>query len=168
MTAMATAQASGPPPKVVPCIPGVKARAASSLHNIAPIGMPPPSGFASVVTSGRMRRDNLLQHIQETGKYFVQQLQSLAQRHACIVDVRGMGLMLGVELSDAELAKQATTQMMERRILINRTDETVLRFLPPYIIEKKHIEQTIHTLDEILTNLTTVAASPAATHGARG
>ena len=115
-----------------------------------------------------MRRDNLLQHIQETGKYFVQQLQSLAQRHACIVDVRGMGLMLGVELSDAELAKQATTQMMERRILINRTDETVLRFLPPYIIEKKHIEQTIHTLDEILTNLTTVAASPAATHGARG
>ncbi len=115
-----------------------------------------------------MRRDNLLQHIQETGKYFVQQLQSLAQRHTCIVDVRGMGLMLGMELSDAELAKQATTQMMERRILINRTNETVLRFLPPYIIEKKHIEQTIHTLDEILTNLTTVAASPAAAHGARG
>ena len=40
MTAMATAQASGPPPKVVPCMPGVKARAASSVQSIAPMGMP--------------------------------------------------------------------------------------------------------------------------------
>lgn len=115
-----------------------------------------------------MRRDNLLQHIQETGKYFLQQLHALAERHACIVDVRGMGLMLGVELADAEVAKQAATQMMERRILINRTSETVLRFLPPYIIEQKHIEQTIQTLDEILTHYAAATAFPVAAQGARG
>ena len=54
MTAMATAQASGPPPKVVPCMPGVKARRPRSVQSIAPMGMPPAIGLARVVTSGRM------------------------------------------------------------------------------------------------------------------
>ncbi len=54
MTAMATAQAKGLPPKVVPCMPGVMARAASSVQSMAPMGMPPASGLASVVTSGWM------------------------------------------------------------------------------------------------------------------
>ncbi len=48
-----------------------------------------------------------------------------------------MGLMLGVELNSAELAKQVAAQMMERHIIINRTSETVLRFLPPYILENE-------------------------------
>ncbi len=51
-----------------------------------------------------------------------------------------MGLMLGIELNSAELAKRVAAQMMERRIIINRTSETVLRFLPPFILERKHVE----------------------------
>lgn len=115
-----------------------------------------------------MRSDNLLQHIQEAGEYFLSRLHALAERHPCIVDVRGMGLMLGVELADAEIAKHSATQMMERRILINRTSESVLRFLPPYIIEQKHIDQTVQTLDEILTHSAAAAASPVAAQGALG
>ncbi len=115
-----------------------------------------------------MRRDNLLEHIQEIGTHFMDQLEALASRHAAVIEVRGMGLMLGMELANAEVAKHAATQMMERRILINRTSETVLRFLPPYIIEQKHIDQTVQALDEILTNFTPVAALPAAVQGAHG
>jgi acetylornithine/N-succinyldiaminopimelate aminotransferase len=40
--------------------------------------------------------------------------------------------------------------MLERRIIINRTSETVLRFLPPYILEREHVETAISALDEIL------------------
>jgi acetylornithine aminotransferase/acetylornithine/N-succinyldiaminopimelate aminotransferase len=58
--------------------------------------------------------------------------------------------MLGLELNSADLAKQVAAQMMERRIIINRTSETALRFLPPYILEREHVEIAITALDEIL------------------
>jgi acetylornithine aminotransferase/acetylornithine/N-succinyldiaminopimelate aminotransferase len=52
---------------------------------------------------------------------------------------------------------------MERHIIINRTSETVLRFLPPYILERKHIEVAINALDEIfkVSAATYAGASPA-------
>ena len=48
-----------------------------------------------------------------------------------------MGLMLAVELNSAALAKQVVARMLERRILINRTSETVLRFLPPFVMRPR-------------------------------
>ncbi len=115
-----------------------------------------------------MRRDDLLAHVREIGKYFVDQLKALSVRQDAIVDVRGMGLMLGVELSTAEAAKHVVAEMMERHILINRTSETVLRFLPPYIIERQHVDQAVQMLDEILLNLATESVASTATEGARG
>jgi acetylornithine aminotransferase/acetylornithine/N-succinyldiaminopimelate aminotransferase len=47
--------------------------------------------------------------------------------------------------------------MMERHIIINRTSDTVLRFLPPYILERKHVDAAVAALDEILTSLTSAA-----------
>ena len=98
-----------------------------------------------------IRKENLLEHIQVTGDYFREQLAKLAARHDCIVDVRGIGLMLGVDLNSADLAKQIAGQLMERRIIVNRTSETVLRFLPPFILERKHIDTAIQALDETIT-----------------
>ena len=68
-----------------------------------------------------------------------------------VVDVRGIGLMLGIELSSADLAKHITAQLMDRRIIANRTSETVLRFLPPFILERKHVETAVKALDEIVS-----------------
>ena len=48
----------------------------------------------------------MLAHIRDVGGYFKQQLEWLRQRHDCVTDVRGMGLMLGLELDSADLAKQ--------------------------------------------------------------
>jgi acetylornithine aminotransferase/acetylornithine/N-succinyldiaminopimelate aminotransferase len=67
------------------------------------------------------------------------------------VDVRGMGLMLAMEMNSAELAKQIVAKMLERRILINRTSETVLRFLPPFIMGREHVDLAIAALNDILT-----------------
>ena len=95
--------------------------------------------------------EGLLGHIQQVGDYFKSALQQLAQRHECLREVRGLGLMLAVEVDSAEVAKAVARRLLELGIIINRTHETVLRFLPPYIVEKKHVAQVIEALDSAMT-----------------
>jgi len=109
--------------------------------------------------------EQLLDHVTDTGTYFHGRLDELAAKHTAIVDVRGLGLMLAAELDSAELAKQVTNAMMERRILINRTSETVLRFLPPFILGKDDVDKAIDALDSILTEYAPQTAASAATGG---
>ncbi len=97
--------------------------------------------------------DGLLDHVEAVGRHFRAGLDELHNRHAIVTDVRGMGLMLAIELESAELAKTAFAEMTNRHILINRTSETVLRFLPPYLLGMGDVDQAIRALDEILTGL---------------
>jgi acetylornithine aminotransferase/acetylornithine/N-succinyldiaminopimelate aminotransferase len=96
--------------------------------------------------------EKILNHVKEVGGYFLDLLQQLDARHGCIVDVRGVGLMVGVELDSADLAKAVQKMMLEDRIIINRTHETVLRFLPPFVVTKKQIELVVQTLDQVLSS----------------
>jgi acetylornithine aminotransferase/acetylornithine/N-succinyldiaminopimelate aminotransferase len=98
-----------------------------------------------------IKEENLLEYVTATGAYFREQLAGLAKKHSAIVDVRGLGLMLAAELDSAELAKQVVADMLAQRILINRTSETVLRFLPPYVLKREHVDQAIAALDAIFT-----------------
>jgi len=88
--------------------------------------------------------------VAEVGDYFRERLEQLKTPGGPVVEVRGIGLMLGMELNSAALAKDAVAELLRRKILINRTSETVLRFLPPYIIEKKHVDRVIRALAEVL------------------
>ncbi len=94
--------------------------------------------------------DRLLPNVKSVGQYFLSQLQQLQSKHSSIKDVRGMGLMLAIDLESAHLAKSVVAQLLARGILINRTHDTVLRFLPPYIVEKKHVDEVIVALDGVL------------------
>jgi len=76
-----------------------------------------------------------------------------------VTEVRGEGLMLGMELDSAELATRAAAEMMGQRIVINRTSETVLRFLPPFVLERAHVDTAIAALDGILTHLNATSAA---------
>ena len=98
-----------------------------------------------------IEKEGLLVHATEVGDYFQSQLRALAARHEAIIDVRGKGLMLAAELDSAELAKLTVAEMLKRNILINCTSDTVLRFLPPYILERPHVDIAIRALDEIFT-----------------
>jgi acetylornithine aminotransferase/acetylornithine/N-succinyldiaminopimelate aminotransferase len=106
-----------------------------------------------------LEKDNLLAHATEVGDYFQQQLRELAKRHESIIDVRGLGLMVAAELDSAELAKLVVAEMLKRHILINCTSETVLRFLPPYILQRSHVDTTIAALDEVFTQFTAATAA---------
>ncbi len=97
-----------------------------------------------------LEREKLVAHAGKMGNYLREQLQQLQKRQPAITDVRVLGLMVGVELNSGELAKTAVKKMMERGVIINRTHETVLRFLPPYVIGKAHVDEVIEKLDSVL------------------
>ncbi len=97
-----------------------------------------------------LEREKLVDHAGKMGNYLREQLQQLQKRQPAITDVRVLGLMVGVELNSGELAKAAVKKMMERGVIINRTHETVLRFLPPYVIGKAHVNEVIEKLDLVL------------------
>jgi len=92
----------------------------------------------------------LLKHVRALGKYFHAALETLDKKHKSIQDVRGAGLMQAVELDSSDLAKAVAKQLLQQGIIINRTHETVLRFLPPYVIQKKHVDQVVKALDAAL------------------
>ena len=92
----------------------------------------------------------LLKHVRTLGEYFHAALEALDRKHKSIQDVRGAGLMQAVELDSPELAKAVAKQLLQEGIIINRTHETVLRFLPPYVIQKKHVDQLVKALDAAL------------------
>ena len=92
----------------------------------------------------------LLKHVSALGEYFHAALEALDKKHKSIQDVRGAGLMQAIELDSPELAKAVSKQLLQEGIIINRTHETVLRFLPPYVIQKKHVDQVINALDNAL------------------
>lgn len=94
--------------------------------------------------------DGMLAHVEELGAYFLARLAELKSKHKVIKEVRGLGLMVAVELKSAEVAKAAVSAMLEKGIIINRTHDKVLRFLPPYIVEREHVDEVIAALDEIL------------------
>src|SRR5947207_4580006 len=99
--------------------------------------------------------DGLLGHVAKLGRYFLSVLQELQSSFSAIKSVRGMALLLAIELDSAETAKAVVAQLLGQGILINRTHDTVLRFLPPYVIEKKHVDEVIRALGRALKSTTT-------------
>ena len=98
-----------------------------------------------------MQEENLLEHIQQVGEFFKQKLLGLKEKHSFIRDVRGEGLILGMELSFP--CREVVNQCLEAGFVINVTSERVLRFLPPYIISKKEISRFIKALDKIFASI---------------
>lgn len=117
---------------------------------------------AAVEVLNVIEREKLLEHNRTLGAYFQDRLRALDGKHQCIEDVRGAGLMIGVELNSADLAKEVVKQMLARRILINRTHETTLRFLPPYIVTQEHVDQVVEALDQILSSFASAGDASAA------
>lgn len=89
----------------------------------------------------------LLPAIRENGRFFRRQLQALVDKYDFVREVRGEGLMLGLDLTIP--AKPFVLQALELGFLINSTHDTVLRFLPPYIIETKDIIRLVAALDQM-------------------
>ena len=100
-----------------------------------------------------LEREKLLKKVQEMGKYFLAGLHELDRAHGCVTEVRGIGLMLAMELDTADRAKATVNMMRDRGVIINRTHETTLRFLPPYLITTKNVDEVITKLNAVLSDV---------------
>ncbi len=159
VTTLAKPLAGGLPLGAVLCSEEVARVMHAGMHG-STFGGGPLACAVAVAVIDTLEKENLLAHATEVGDYFQQQLRALATRHDAIVDVRGKGLMVAAELDSADLAQAAVAEMLKHRILINCTSDTVLRFLPPYILERAHVDTTIAALDQFLAEHAANSAAP--------
>lgn len=92
--------------------------------------------------------NGLLDQVARVGAFFKAGLEELKSKHSFIKEVRGHGLMLGIELDRP--GKEYVTKGMEQGILFNATHDTVLRFLPPYILTESDAGRALRVLRKIL------------------
>ena len=110
-------------------------------------GTPLVTAVAKAVLSSLLN-DGWLDHCRNMGTYFRARLEELKARHACIKEVRGLGLIIGVELDRP--GAPVLEALVQRGFLINCAQEKVLRFVPPLVVTKKEIDQLIEALDSVL------------------
>ena len=103
---------------------------------------------AAVAAVRVMLEDGILNRAEEMGEYLLGELERLKKSFGFIVDVRGIGLMIGMELSIA--AGDIVKRGLERGLLLNVAQDKVLRFVPPLIVTKQEVDQMIGILHEIL------------------
>jgi acetylornithine aminotransferase/acetylornithine/N-succinyldiaminopimelate aminotransferase len=150
ITTLAKPLAGGIPLGVVLCTEEVARSFHPGVHGTT-FGGGPLACAVAVAVIDAIEKDGLLANATAVGDYFQERLRGLKKKHEAIVDVRGKGLMVAAELDSAELGKRTVTEMLKRHILINCTSDTVLRFLPPFILERAHVDTAIAALDEIFT-----------------
>ncbi len=101
---------------------------------------------AALATLETILNANVLENCRKVGEYFLSRLSELKEKHSQIREVRGRGLMLAVELSIPGAG--IVSDCMGKGLLINCTNENVLRFVPPLIITKQDVDKAIGILDE--------------------
>jgi len=158
ITTLAKPLAGGIPMSATLCTNEVARAFHAGMHGTTFGGGPLACAVASAVIDF-IEENDLLAHVVEIGDYFQAELTKLAERHSYIIDVRGKGLMIAAELNSADLAKHAVTEMLKNHVVINQTSDTVLRFLPPFVFERVHVDTTIAALDKVFTTYTAAQAA---------
>lgn len=102
---------------------------------------------AAKVVLQEVGQDEMLEHIRKMGDYLKSKLLELSNRYEDIVDVRGHGLMLGIEMNKP--VKDIILGCMDKGLLLVGSGEKVIRFVPPLIIEKQDIDHMIDILEEV-------------------
>jgi len=103
---------------------------------------------AALVFLDELVEGGLMAHVARVGAHMEARLHALASRHSLIREIRGAGLMWGLDLDRP--AAPVVDAALQQGLLVNRTAETVVRLLPPYIITTDEIDEAIGLLDAAL------------------
>jgi predicted acetylornithine/succinylornithine family transaminase len=107
----------------------------------------PLATAAGVAALTAILEEGMLENCQKVGAYFFSRLEEIKRRFSFIQDVRGKGLILGMELKIE--GGSFVKEMMQRGFLINCTMGNVLRFLPPLIVTKGEVDRLVEALEEV-------------------
>ena len=110
----------------------------------------PLSCAAGTATIQALTQDGLIENAKKMGQKFRQGLEDLKSKHKIIREVRGKGLMIGVELKFE--VKDILMEGIKNGLLLLYSGRNILRFLPPLVISETDIAKTLKILDELLTN----------------
>ncbi|MGA2967062.1 MAG: aspartate aminotransferase family protein [Terriglobales bacterium] len=95
-----------------------------------------------------IEEERLLENVEKVGGYLRQQLEGLVAKYAAAREVRGRGLIQGLVLDVP--ARPLVDQGMAAGVLFNVTQDTVLRFLPPFLLQEKHVDKGVRVLKKLL------------------
>ncbi len=108
-----------------------------------PLGM-----TAGLVVMEVLLKEGVLENCKKTGSYFLEKLNELKKTHSIIKEVRGRGLIIGMELSVE--GEDIVKKCRDKGILINCTCGNILRFVPPLIITAEDVDMAVNVLDEVM------------------
>jgi predicted acetylornithine/succinylornithine family transaminase len=95
-----------------------------------------------------VEEEKLLENVNKVGAYLQQQLQEVVEKRSAAVGVRGRGFIQGIQLEIP--ARPIVDAGLAEGVLFNSTQDTVVRFLPPFLLEEKHVDKAIRVLKKLL------------------
>ncbi len=125
-----------------------KANAFEPGDHAATFGGNPLACTAGITVFNKLLGAGLLEHVDKQGEYLKLKLEGLCEKFESIKEVRGHGLMQGIELEVS--TKEIVQKCLEKGLLVVGAGKNVIRFVPPLIIEYKEIDEAINILDEVL------------------
>ncbi|MEX2192639.1 MAG: acetylornithine/succinylornithine family transaminase [Nitrosarchaeum sp.] len=128
--------------------PDILASMSKGEHS-STFGGNPLSCAAGIATLHALTQDGLIENAENMGKLFREGLEKLKEKHSIIREIRGKGLMIGVELKFE--VKDILMNLMKEGILMLYSGRNILRILPPLVISKEDITKVLQTLDIVLT-----------------
>ncbi|MCI9174610.1 MAG: aspartate aminotransferase family protein [Lachnospiraceae bacterium] len=92
----------------------------------------------------------ILEHVQEISGYLTERLEELRAEYSCITARRGLGLMQGLELESAVPAGEVSAKALKQGLILITAGNNVMRFIPPLVIEKEHVDEMAAILGNVL------------------
>ena len=119
-------------------------------NHASTFGGNPLACSAALATLKAIEEERLVERARELGAYFVERLEQVAGRHGSIREIRGLGLMIGVELEFPGAG--GVRACLERGLLTNCTAERVVRFLPPLTVSEEEIDRAVSVFEYSLSD----------------
>jgi LysW-gamma-L-lysine/LysW-L-ornithine aminotransferase len=104
---------------------------------------------AGIATLEALTEDKLVENAEKTGRYFKENLLMLKERHRIIREIRGLGMMLGVELRFD--VKDILLDAVQRGLLMLYSGKNIIRLLPPLVMDEQTVSRAIHIIDLVLS-----------------
>lgn len=125
---------------------------AGTTRFFSTFGGNPVAAQAALAVLDVIEDEQLVEHAASVGSRLIRSLEALRERHPAIGEVRGRGLLVGVELVDAQLAERVVNRLREHGVLIGRTgpDDNVLKIRPPLVFDDEHADILVERLAAVL------------------
>ena len=108
----------------------------------------PMAGCACKTVFTLLKEKDMLQHVRDISEYVIEKLDDLKEKHSCILERRGLGLMIGLEFDQP--VKPLLQECLDQGLIVINAGANVLTMLPPFIIEESDVDHMIDILDQAI------------------